>query len=99
MAYRVVCISMTDGSGGEHVGPAVARELGFQLVNEEIVEQAAREAGVGPDVVADAERRQSVLARLLEKLTEAGPAGASGFAGFTVVAEDPGPSRDSLRAQ
>ena len=97
MTCSVVCISMTDGSGGEQVGPAVARELGFQLVNEEVVLEAAREAGVDPSLVADVERRKSVFARLLDGLTETGPAGAAGFTGYAAIADEPAPRRDSLR--
>lgn len=97
MAYRVVCISPTDGSGGEQVGPIVADELGFKLVNEEIVLRAAQEAGVDAKVVADAERRKSLPERLFEALTDVGPAGASGLAGFTTMSEVPGPRRDALR--
>lgn len=97
MAYRVVSISPTDGSAGEQVGRIVARELGFQFVNEQIVAQAAREAGVDAEVVADVERRKSVVARLLDGLAEAAPVGASGFSGFAAIIEDPGPSRDALR--
>lgn len=97
MGYRVVAISPTDGSGGEQLGPIVARELGFQLVNEQVVAQAAREAGVTAEIVADVERRKSVLGRLLDGLTEVGPAGAAGFSGFAAIAEDPGPRRDALR--
>jgi cytidylate kinase len=97
MAYRVVCVSPTDGSGGEQVGPIVADELGFKLVNEEIVIRAAREAGVDAKLVAEAERRRSLPARMLDALTDAGPAGASGFSGFTAMTEEHGPSRDALR--
>jgi cytidylate kinase len=75
----------------------VARELGYQLVNEQIVAQAAREAGVTPETVADVEKRKGMLHRLLEGLSEVGPAGAAGFTGFAAIAEDPGPNRDALR--
>jgi hypothetical protein len=97
VGYRVVAISPTDGSAGEQLGPIVARELGFQLVNEQIVAHAAREAGVSPKAVADVERRQSLVARLLDGLGEVAPAGAAGYAGFTAITEDPGPDRDALR--
>ena len=85
MSYGVVAISPTDGSAGDQLGPVVARELGFQLVNEHIVAQAARDAGVTAEVVADVERRKSVVARLLHGLAEAGPAGAAGVSGFTAT--------------
>jgi hypothetical protein len=97
VAYRVVSISSTDGAAGDQLGAAVARELGFQLIDEQIVAQAAREAGVNAEVVADVERRKSLLARLLDGLAEAGPAGAAGVHGFPTVAEDLGPDRDALR--
>ena len=97
MGYRVLAISPTDGSAGEQLGPVVARELGFQLVDEEIVAQAAREAGVTPEAVADVEKRKSLLHRLLEGLGEVGPAGAAGMTGFAAIPEDSGPNRDALR--
>jgi hypothetical protein len=97
VGYRVVAISPTDGSAGEPLGPVVARELGFQLVNEQIVAQAAREAGVDAALVADVERRKSVLARLLEGLAEGAPGGATAFSGFAPVSEHPGPHRDAIR--
>jgi cytidylate kinase len=93
----VIAISPTDGSAGEQIGSVLARELGFQLVDEQIVAQAAREAGVTAEAVADVEQRKSVLHRLLEGLGEVGPAGAAGFTGFAAIAEDPGPTRDALR--
>jgi hypothetical protein len=92
-----VAISPTDGSAGEQLGPVVARELGYRLVNEQIVAQAAREAGVTPDTVADVEKRKGMLHRLLEGLSEVGPAGAAGFTGFAAIPEEPGPNRDALR--
>jgi cytidylate kinase len=97
MAYRVVSISPTDGSAGEQLGPIVARELGFQLVNEQIVAQAAREAGVTAEAVADVEKRKSLLYRLIDGLGEVGPAGAAGFTGYAAIPEDTGPNRDALR--
>jgi dephospho-CoA kinase len=97
VGYRVVAISPTDGSAAEQVGPVVARELGFQLVNEEVVARAAQEAGVDAAVVADVERRKSVLARLLDGLAEGAPGGAAAFSGFAPITEHPGPQREALR--
>ena len=97
MAYRSVCISPTDGSGSELVGPMVAEALGFQLLNAQIVTRAAEEAGVDPAAVIDAERRQSLASRLLGRLTDAGPAGAAGFTGYAAPLEDTGPGREALR--
>jgi hypothetical protein len=97
VGYGVVAISPTDGAAGEQLGAVVARELGFQLVNEQVVAQAAQEAGVDAAVVADVERRKSVLARLLEGLAEGAPGGATAFSGFAPITEHPGPHRDALR--
>ncbi len=97
MAYRSVCISPTDGSGGEFVGPMVAEALGFHLLNAQIVTRAAEEAGVDPAAVVDAEGRQSLAARLIGRLTDAGPSGAAGFTGHAAAVEDAGPDRDALR--
>jgi cytidylate kinase len=69
--YDVVCISTTDGAMGEEIGPRVAERLGYRLVNEQIVAQAAEHAGVQSHVVADVEKRKSVVARVLQEL--AGP--------------------------
>ena len=56
------------GAGGEEVGRLVASSLGFAYVDEEIVSEAARQGGVSPEDVADAERRQSFLRRWLQEL-------------------------------
>jgi cytidylate kinase len=98
VGYRTVAISPTDGSGGEQLGAIVARELRFQLVNEEIIGQAAREAGVNAQAVADVERRKSVLARVLDSLAELSPAElAPGMSGYGATAGGLGPSRYALR--
>lgn len=97
MAYRSVCISPTDGSGGELVGPMVAEALGFQLLNAQIVTRAAEEAGVDPAAVVDAEGRRSVAARLLGRLTDAGPSGIGGSADHAAGVDDAGPDREALR--
>lgn len=73
---RVVCISSLDGAGGEEVGRLVAHRLGVRLVDEEIVRRAAREAGVDSHVVADAEQRKSLVARVLEEILASAAAGS-----------------------
>ena len=72
MAYRVICISSEDGSGGLGAAQLVARELGFRVIDEEIVTRAAVEAGVEEEVVADVEQRKSILVRLIESVGSAG---------------------------
>jgi hypothetical protein len=73
MAATVVCISRTLGAGGEEIGRLVAGQFGFDYVDEDIVTRAAQRGDVSPEDVADAERRKSVLRRLL---TELGPGSA-----------------------
>ena len=95
---NVVCISRQDGAGGQEVALRVAEALGFRLIDEDIITQVALEAGVDQEVVADIERRKSLLARLAEGL---GPSAAS--AGYVSHAISPDlaaqgqPASDELR--
>jgi cytidylate kinase len=69
---KVVCISHATGAGGEEVGRLVAERLGFLYVDEEIVARAAAKGGIDPGEVADAERRKSLAARVLEIMAQGG---------------------------
>ena len=77
MPKRVICISRLLGAGGAEVGRLVAGSLGYRLVDEEIVQQAAASNGVSVEELADAERRTKVIDRLTRNLAVAG--GAAGF--------------------
>ena len=77
MARRVVCISRFVGAGGELVGRSVADTLGYRLVDEEILQQAAESSGVSVGELADAEHRTKVIDGLLRNLAIAG--GAAGL--------------------
>jgi cytidylate kinase len=68
MAATVVCISRTNGAGGELVGMSVAAELGYRYVDREVVLRAAEKANVDAAAIADAERRKSFVQRLLSGL-------------------------------
>ena len=72
MARRVICISRLLGAGGGDVGRMVAESLGYRLVDEEIVQQAAASSGVSVEELADAERRTKVIDRLTRNLALAG---------------------------
>jgi cytidylate kinase len=72
MASDVICVSSNDGAEAFSTATEVAEQLGWRLVDEDIVSRAAVEAGVHRDVVADVERRKSVVERLLENLSTAG---------------------------
>lgn len=77
MTRRVICISRLLGARGAEVGRSVAASLGYQLVDEEIVHQAAESNGVSVEELADAERRTKVIDRLTRNLAVAG--GAAGL--------------------
>jgi cytidylate kinase-like protein len=65
-----VCISRDFGAGGEEVGRMAAEQLGFRYVDEEIVARAAAKGSLDPAAVADAERRQPLIHRLLDAIAE-----------------------------
>jgi cytidylate kinase len=87
MSYSVVCISATDGALGEDIGSRVANGLGFRLVNEQIVMEAAGEAGIQAHVVADVEQRKSVVDRVISQLMS-GAAAAPASGGSKLSSEN-----------
>ena len=82
MACQVVTISRCLGAGGEEIARAVANALGFRYTDEEILVRAAEEAGVSPELVAEAEHAPGLITRILEHMarTSLGPEGWSGAA-------------------
>jgi cytidylate kinase len=70
MPFRVVTIASETGAGGEAVGRAVAENLGFRSINEEIISLAAEKEGVDATLVADTERRGRLLDRVVSRLAE-----------------------------
>lgn len=74
MTHQAVCISHATGADGAAVGRAVAERLGFRYVDEEVIAEAAEWAELDPALVADAERRKPLVARLLGHMTEGGQA-------------------------
>jgi len=103
MSFQVVCISRTLAAGGEDIGRAVAEQLGYRYVDEEIIFKAARLAQVDPNIVAAAEHKQPLLQRLLDKLAAAqemaGPATLATGLPIEFFQQPPMPqsSRDDLR--
>jgi hypothetical protein len=69
---QAVCISHATGADGAAVGRAVAERLGFQYVDDEVIAEAAEWAEIDPALVADAERRKPLVARLLGHMAEGG---------------------------
>jgi cytidylate kinase len=98
MATRVVTISHATGAVGESIGRSVAERLGFRYVDEEIIEIAAHKHGLDTGLVADAERRKNLFARLLDDLATAPMLDPSGTAGFLMDTTTAVPRREELRA-
>lgn len=100
VAYKIVCISSEDGAGALEAAQLVAGGLGFRLIDEAIVVHAAKEAGVDQDVMADVERRKSLLVRVIEGLGPAGLGTAGLGVGYAVPPDMMGASErpsDELR--
>ncbi len=80
------------------IAAGVASQLGFTVVDEAIVTRAAGEAGVDPHVVADVEKRQTFMARLLDALSSSSDATAHAFGGgVTVYSPADVPMTEELR--
>jgi cytidylate kinase len=61
----VVTLSALYGAGGTVVGPRVAEQLGVPLLDREIPEAVARQAGLSEDAVAEVDQEpRSAMARL-----------------------------------
>ena len=73
MGYRAIALSQVDGSGAESIGREVAQQLGFGYLNEAIVAQVARDRGVDPAIISDAEQRKSLFSRLAEMALREAP--------------------------
>lgn len=72
MAGPVICISHASGAGGEEIGHLLADRLGLLYIDEEIIDHAAKRAGIDPEQIADEERRKSLFAGMLDSLAEGG---------------------------
>jgi cytidylate kinase len=95
VSRSVVCISHAWGAGGGEIGRLVADRLGFLYVDEELISNAAARGGLDLETVADAERRKSMFAGLLDFLAE------GGGAAFAIAGAPPGadePPSDAVRA-
>jgi cytidylate kinase len=68
MNTRVVSISRQVGTAGEEVARAVANRLNFRYIDYQVIQDAAREAGVSPETVSEAEHTPSLMTRVLEAL-------------------------------
>lgn len=70
----IVTISREYGAGGSEVAQRVAETLGWRLVDNEVVDEVAAEAGLPPEEVAQKEERApGFLERLTRALARATP--------------------------
>jgi cytidylate kinase len=69
MSQPVITISRQRGSGADDIAVLVAQRLDIPLYDHQVIERAARAAGVSESVIASAERRQSFLSRMLESMS------------------------------
>ena len=70
----IITISREYGAGGSEVARRVAEILGWRLVDNEVVDQVAAEAGLPPEEVARKEERApGFLERLTRALARAAP--------------------------
>jgi cytidylate kinase len=71
MGVQVVTIAMTTGARAEQVGRLVAERLGFQYINDEIIDRAAEHAGVSRQDVAQVEHSPSLISRIITAIGSA----------------------------
>lgn len=57
MKKKIITISREYGSGGREVGLTVAKKLGMEFYDKELIEAAAKEIGFPVDLIADREQR------------------------------------------
>lgn len=72
MPRTVITIARQIGSEGDQVAGELARTLGVQLIERQILEAAAADAGVSPEALQQIERAPSFLERMLEYLGSQG---------------------------
>ncbi|HVA10363.1 MAG TPA: cytidylate kinase-like family protein [Acidimicrobiales bacterium] len=94
----VICISHETGAGGPELGRLVADKLGYRLIDEEIVTRAAEKQNVSAEELADAERRKSLLSRILREATVGmGSASGAGMIDAADLRSDPNSLRSLIR--
>jgi cytidylate kinase len=68
MGRSVITIARTLAAGGEEVGQQVAERLGYRYADDEIINEAAERAGVSRETIAKTERKQGLVARIMETM-------------------------------
>lgn len=57
MGKKIISISREYGSGGRQVGLTVAKKLGMEFYDKELIDAAAKEIGFPTEMIADREQR------------------------------------------
>lgn len=68
MNVRVITIARQVGTSGEEIARAVGGLLGMRVIDYQVIQAAAQEAGVSPETVSEAQHTPSLLTRLLEAM-------------------------------
>jgi cytidylate kinase len=68
MNTRAISITRQVGVAGEEVAAEVASRLGWRVVDYQVIQRAAEEAGVSVETVTEAEHAPSLVTRILEAL-------------------------------
>lgn len=89
----VVTIAMTDGAHADEIAREVANRLGYRYINNEVIDEAAKQAGVDSQAVAAVEHKEPLVARILRGLTHLQ---AGEFGDYSGVTLDPTPGYRSL---
>ncbi|MCC7366361.1 MAG: cytidylate kinase-like family protein [Dehalococcoidia bacterium] len=64
----MITIARQVGTAGEEIATAVAARTGFRVIDYQVIQAAAQEAGVSPETVSEAEHTPSLMTRILESL-------------------------------
>ena len=89
MSNRIITISREYGSGGQVIGHLVAKELGYDFYDKELIDLSAQESGLSPDFIEKNEQNLS-SAWLYNLLVGTSYAGVStGASGQTLATHAP----------
>ena len=54
---KIITLSREFGSGAGEIGQKVAKELGYEFVDKEIILQTARKSGIGAERILDLDEK------------------------------------------
>ncbi len=70
---RAITIAHQPASGGERIARAVGRRLGFTVADSQVVERAARAAGVDVRTIEGASHHRGIIARIIDGMAAVSP--------------------------